>query len=127
MKEARSIRKGTDPKPLGPDSWLDLALAFVATRKAVGLSQAALARRAAWKPQFACRLESLRARPPNLTTVVRYARACNVDVGLMFAIPRDRRLYVVRAATLQSAGNRRAFERLSQKTLRAPPLTPIRD
>jgi transcriptional regulator with XRE-family HTH domain len=96
---------------------LDLALALVAARKAVGLSQAKLAQRAGWKAQFACRLESLRAGPPNLTSLARYARACPANLGLVFASQLENRLSILRAVTLQSSGSRPIFEHLSQTTL----------
>ena len=66
----------------GMASKLEIALALVAARKGVALSQAELARRSGWKSQFVCRLESLNGRLPNLVSLVRYAQTCGLDVGL---------------------------------------------
>jgi transcriptional regulator with XRE-family HTH domain len=66
---------------------VQIALALVAARKAAGLTQPQLATRAAWKPQFVARLESLQGPLPNLVSVLRYAAACPVDLVSFFQTP----------------------------------------
>lgn len=71
-----------------PEALFEFARALRAVRKAVALSQPELATRARWSHQFVSRLEtSLCARLPNLATLIRYACACQVAAGLVFAKP----------------------------------------
>jgi len=86
-----------------------LAAALVSLRERCGLTQAQLGRRAGWQVQFVSRLESGRGRMPDFTSLVRYAKACGVSTGLIFA----RGSSVVSALTLQDSDNRKPFEPLA--------------
>jgi hypothetical protein len=113
-------RRGRDDSALeaeGMASRLEVALALVAARKSVGLSQAGLARQAGWRPQFVCRLESLDGRLPNLVSVLRYGKTCGLDVGLLFSSPAGNKLTVASAVTLQSTVHPGLFESLVGQTI----------
>ena len=101
----------------GMASRMEIALCLLAARKNRGLSQVELARRAGWKPQFVARLESLNGRLPNLSSIMRYGRACGTDVGLLFGRPSPNGLQVIRALTLESSSGRRLYEELSNQCL----------
>ncbi len=81
----------------------EIALALLATRKSVALTQRQLAARASWKIQFVCRLESLDGRLPDLTTLIRYAKACDVELCLLFSQACAGGASVVRAITLRGS------------------------
>lgn len=104
----------------GMASRLHIALALVAARRAAGLTQLQLAQRAAWHSQFVCRLESLHGRLPNLLTLIRYARACQLDLGLLFSTPDTQPVHVIRAVTLQASHSHKTFEALSGRGIAVP-------
>lgn len=87
----------------GMASRYEIALALLATRRSVALTQRQLAVRASWKTQFVCRLESLEGRLPNLTTLIRYAKACDVDLRLLFSQASAGGFSVVRDITLRGS------------------------
>ena len=64
----------------------EIALAFVHIRTRAGLSQAEVAKRAGWNKSYVSRLESMdNGSVPDTETLARYARACEMDLGLVFA------------------------------------------
>jgi hypothetical protein len=118
MPDSRRVRNDPALEARGMATRLEVALSLVAARTGVGISQAELARRAGWKPQFACRLESVNGRLPNLTSILAYGRACRIAVGLLFSVQRENGLQVVRGVTLQSADDRSVFELLTGREIR---------
>jgi transcriptional regulator with XRE-family HTH domain len=118
MPDSRRFRNDPALAAQGMATKLEIALTLVAARTGVGLSQAELARRAGWKPQFACRLESVNGRLPNLTSILAYGRACHIAVGLLFSVYSENGLQVVRGLTLQSTEDRRVFELLTGREIR---------
>ena len=89
-----------------------LAQALLDLRRGAGLRPVELARRAGWTNQFVSRLESFEGRLPDLTTIVRYGKACGVEIGLVFARAEERGLSVFSALTLQSELHERWYEEL---------------
>lgn len=69
----------------------ELALAFVHMRTRARLSQAQVAEQAGWNKSYVSRLESIDdGSIPDTDTIARYARACEMEVGLVFAEPKGK-------------------------------------
>ena len=98
-----------------------IALALAGARKSKGLSQAELAQRAGWTAQFACKVEAVTGRVPDLMTLARYGKACGTDVGLFFSRPAQERFSFLHAITLQRCGECAVFDHLTSWT---SPLSP---
>jgi len=94
-----------------------LSAALIALRKRCGLTQAELARRAGFTPQFASRIESRRGRIPDFSTIIRYGKACGTSVGLLFARANERQLTLVASMTLQAPNSTRHFESVAGESL----------
>jgi transcriptional regulator with XRE-family HTH domain len=92
-----------------------VASSLVAARVAMGITQVELARRAGWAPQFVCRLESIVARMPNITSIVRYAKASGVQAGLVFGHGVESGIEVAHTLTVQ--GEATLFEQISGSIL----------
>jgi transcriptional regulator with XRE-family HTH domain len=86
----------------------ELSAALTTLRQRSGLTQTQIGRRAGWQVQFVSQLES-GGRMPEVTTLVRYGKACGVSIGLVFT----RGSSVVGALTLQDSNKRKSFEPLA--------------
>jgi transcriptional regulator with XRE-family HTH domain len=94
---------------------ISLALVHLRTRK--NLSQAEVAKRASWNKSYVSRLESIDdASIPDTETIVRYAQACRMDVGLVFTEPQGQHR-VVDVVALQVEHGATAMESLRDKAL----------
>lgn len=113
----RSARDLTTTPVSGSLTKEELAQALVHIRQAAELTQTQLAARADWPKSVASRIESPAESFPDLSTLARYACACDVDVGLLFTAPHDGLLQVHSALTLQSAHHQGRYESLQGEPL----------
>jgi transcriptional regulator with XRE-family HTH domain len=94
-----------------------IAQALRDLRQHAQLTQADLVRRTQWARSVVSRLESPSGPLPDLTTIALYARACDLEAGLLFATPTSQGLHVRSALTLQSALHHRPYELLHDELI----------
>ncbi len=95
----------------------ELAVALARMRAAAGLTQAQVAERAGWDKAFVSRLESATGPVPDVATLSRYAAACDMVAGIVFAALSPKQMHVVEAVTLQPSVTDHPFEGLRDSDL----------
>ena len=96
--------------PPGSVTKASLAQALRDIRHDAQLTHSDIVRRTQWAPSVVSRFESSSYALPDLTTLALYARACDLEAGLLFATPTPQGLHVRSALTLQSALHHRHYE-----------------
>lgn len=123
-KELRSLdafrRELLDSRPGFRHAWeasepkRAIALALVRLRTQAGRTQTQIAEAAGWDKGFVSRLESAAGPVPDIATITRYAAACDVVVGLVFAsaLAAADTVHVVEGVTLATPAGVKPFETL---------------
>lgn len=62
-----------------------IATVFTVIRTQAGMTQAEIAAKTGWNKAYISRLESAAGGVPDSVTIARYAEACGMEVGLVFA------------------------------------------
>lgn len=109
--EARELWNRTSPARA-------IAAAFTVLRFEAGLTQTQLAERAGWDKSFVSRLEAGTGGYPDSKTISRYAAACGVEVGLVFASLKSEGIGHIHAAlNISGASGSEIFDRVAGQEL----------
>lgn len=100
-----------------------IALALVRLRTHARLTQSELAERTGWHKSFVSRLESASDTSiPDTETILRYGKACQTVVSLVFTDPQTSKLHVIDAVTLQAPNRQKPFESFVEQDMAASAL-----